>query len=790
LEIIVSVGGRNVPNYVQAEGNAKFKVNFTVPNTSPNEGINISVRFNGESVPNSPFTCKVTDTEKVQVSGSALKSAPVNQPASLTIDPHGADVTACNVMVLAPSGVHLPINITGALPSKIQAGFTPTEVGPHSITITVSSQDSDPQPISGSPFTCNVYDVSKIRVSGLKDGLVGQPMTFTVDASAAGEGTLELVVTTGKQSLRAEVSARSRGLYDVTFVPIPNEPMIFVQITFNEVDVPGSPFECAIEESYATVNGGHGLELESISDSSMLQQGIISSGLDAVIVGTTAFIDLEKVGPETPTVNVSAPDGSNTVKVKTRILPSGYLRAEFTPDRVGTYEIDVKGSRSSSVSNFKARVFDPLLVRIRDKKETGVLGQDYSFTVETARSGMDIDTEDFLELQVKAGLESVQCTKRNLGNGNFLITFRPSIGLVHRVHVLINGYNAKNCPFDVLVDEAIHSKDTVAIGSGLYLARATRSAGFTILTKGASSRDFDVVVTAPGGVPVPVRCYQQRDGNLRAEFCPSICGSHEVALYHRSKMVKNSPFMCHVYDPQKILVGSIPTTMTVGQCITLPSMNFKMFESKCNNNFLNFIFLVDTSKSGNALLESEVTGPEGLPKPLFPSTDDRHGESILKFVPRRPGRYKIMLHYGGEAVPGCPIVIQAEEPGAARAEGTGLSGAHVGKTATFQIFGPGLPGIPSVSVEGPDSVARCEVKRVSISDKDQGHFQATYTPSEIGVFDVRVTWAGVDIPGSPYHPRVVDASKLRIIGGWDSHCNSDETGSGKFLFSFCEIQTV
>jgi len=48
LEIIVSVGGRNVPNYVQAEGNAKFKVNFRPQEAAPHT---ISVRFNGESVP-------------------------------------------------------------------------------------------------------------------------------------------------------------------------------------------------------------------------------------------------------------------------------------------------------------------------------------------------------------------------------------------------------------------------------------------------------------------------------------------------------------------------------------------------------------------------------------------------------------------------------------------------------------------------------------------------------------------------------------------------------------------
>lgn len=86
LEIIVSVGGRNVPNYVQAEGNAKFRVNFRPQEAAPHM---ISVRFNGEAVPLSPFTCKVTDTEKVLVSGSALKSAAANQPATITIDPQG-----------------------------------------------------------------------------------------------------------------------------------------------------------------------------------------------------------------------------------------------------------------------------------------------------------------------------------------------------------------------------------------------------------------------------------------------------------------------------------------------------------------------------------------------------------------------------------------------------------------------------------------------------------------------------------------------------------------------------
>lgn len=52
MEIIVSVDGRNVPNFVQAEGQAKFKVSFTPQEAKEHV---VSVRFNGEAIPGRPF---------------------------------------------------------------------------------------------------------------------------------------------------------------------------------------------------------------------------------------------------------------------------------------------------------------------------------------------------------------------------------------------------------------------------------------------------------------------------------------------------------------------------------------------------------------------------------------------------------------------------------------------------------------------------------------------------------------------------------------------------------------
>lgn len=61
-------------------------------------------------------------------------------------------------------------------------------------------------------------------------------------------------------------------------------------------------------------------------------------------------------------------------------------------------------------------------------------------------------------------------------------------------------------------------QDVIATGLGLYQSRAGKVTSFVIETLGHPTKEFDVVITGPQGSAVPVRCYQQKDGNLLAEF--------------------------------------------------------------------------------------------------------------------------------------------------------------------------------------------------------------------------------------------------------------------------------
>lgn len=90
--------------------------------------------------------------------------APLAKATSFTIDPRGTEVGECTIHVISPSGARVPVRLNNELPKKMTAEFQPLEVGPHTINVY-----ADGEIVSGSPFTCNIYDVTKVNVSGLEN---------------------------------------------------------------------------------------------------------------------------------------------------------------------------------------------------------------------------------------------------------------------------------------------------------------------------------------------------------------------------------------------------------------------------------------------------------------------------------------------------------------------------------------------------------------------------------------------------------------------------------------------
>ncbi|XP_068968227.1 filamin-A isoform X2 [Bombus flavifrons] len=702
LEIIVAVNGKNVPNYVQSEGNAKFRVNF-----KPQEAAvhSLSVRFNGEPVPGSPFSCKVVGAGQAIITGHNLKMGAVKQLISFIIDPQ-APSTNCDVIVTPPSNISLPITIE-PIDGKYNISFVPMEVGRHNISILVDNEH-----VKGSPFACNVYDVTKVHVSGLSEALLGQATTFTVDAAEAGEGTLELVVSTDNNTVKAEVVACARGLYDVTFVPQTTSTH-YVNISFNDDNVPGSPFKCPVI-------------------STMLD------GPSMIRVGNTAYMDLEMPGLEGPvSAEVTGPDGIIIPCTLTK-LSSNLYRVEIRTRQVGTYSV-IFSDGHKIISSQTLQAFDPGKVTIKEVSDVVCHRPGTIIVVAPKEAG-----PGKLTVNVRAAGADVDSVVREGENGQYDIMFHPTRAAPHKIHIKYNEVHILGSPLDVTVRGPTGGREVTATGLGLYQSCVGKVTSFTIETLGSPGKEFDVVISGPQGNAVPVRCYQHRDGNLLAEFTTNTVGTYKIDVLQGTKPVLGSPFFCQAFDISKVKLQELgPMIVSVHDHIA---------------------FKIIKTDAGMADLDVVATSPLGqeLPLQVTPLND---GAEMVEFSPSVPGTYMINITYGGCPIPDSPLICTVDAAGQARAKGEGLLSGHADKTAHFIVTGTRSP--PAVQVDGPDSVSKAIIE----AGANPGTWNVSYVPTEVGVFDIRVVSAGQQLPGSPWHPKIIDTRNLRVIGGWPAVCD-------------------
>ncbi|KAG8281178.1 hypothetical protein J6590_063971 [Homalodisca vitripennis] len=708
LEIIVSVNGCNVPNYVQSEGNAKFRVNFKPREAAPHS---LSVRFNGEPIPGSPFTCRVLEPGQVTVSGSGVKMTSAGHPALVHVE--GANT--CDVSVTSPSNRKLPVKLDRS-DNRYIAEFTPVEVGRHLVAV-----EADNQAVKGSPFPCNVYNVNNIKVTGLGPAKIGKPVTFSVDAMEAGEGTLELVISTQQSTVKAEVVACSRGLYDVTFVPHQLAPH-FVNITFNEEDVPGSPYRCEVmqlpsKKATATARG---------------------EGLNQVVLGTAAYFEINPHSSDHGTLDaqVIGPDGSR-VPCNIEKLETGLYRAKYRPTIVGTHSVTVTQRKQPITKQpFTVQVFDPLQVKLTELSEA-FCHRAATFKVDTRGAGSGA-----LSVSIRAAGSEVKHTLRELETpGLYQVVYHPQLAIPHKIHVKYNSMNIAGCPMEVTVSDPAVGRDVCATGLGLYQSRAGRVTHFTIETAGRPAQEFDVVITGPQGSAVPVRCYQQKDGNLMAEFTAASTGVYKIDVLQGSRPVRGSPYHCQVFDATKLKIE----TLAANSVSVNENISFKLLRKN----------------AGFAELDVTVRSPLGQDLPLSVRSIGEETD-LIELCPSLPGNYCFHITYGGDSIPDSPLTFTVVESGVARAWGQGLSRALLDTPARFHVAcnGVSAPVKPDVTMEGPgDTSVKCLVTKAP----NNGEYEVTYTANKVGVYDIRISCNGKPIAGSPFRAYVVCVDQVRLL---------------------------
>ncbi|KRZ56858.1 Filamin-B [Trichinella nativa] len=736
---------QTVPSKVMSQnGHANFKVSF-VPQCAGSHGIHVT--FNGEKVAGSPFMCTVMEEacdvvvlssasspagEQRQqplpatltaarsllaavVSSSVPKLAPVRRPTTVQVSTDTQDLKL-QATVTAPDGKVLDnCNVVNKELGLYVLEIVPTVVGEYQVELKTGGRQ-----ISGSPFSFRAYDPAKIIVSPMTDGAVNKAVHFVVDASDAGVGNLEVAVNEGNIPSMAQNLGHHR--YDISFVPA--EPIVHtVSIRFNGDHVPGSPFQCKV----------HKLSESSVS----------VSGLDKIAVGKLNHFIVEGKEEdgeeeEEPPLDVTITDPTgNMLPISVDNPGNGARQVSFTPLVVGVHRIAVKyANQHIHGSPFTAKAYDAAQVKLYGLDSCVVVGQPTNFVIDAGKAGAGN-----MEIVISVDGRNLPNHVQAEGNAKFRVSFTPQESKVHLISVRFNDEPVSGSPIKVNVLDASSCE---LAGAGLCNAVVGKTTHFTLDLNQKNAAECNVVITAPDKIAVPVKCFQQKNGQFRVEYTPTIVGrEYEVEVTLNDRPLKGSPFKCNVFDPKQVRLVELDPVITGKETA----------------------FKVNSTDAGNAELNASIVDPDG--QALKVEVLRAHnGQDELRFVTNKAGQHKLSITYGGQEVFDKAMVFFAEQADRVMSNVVDPNQGLIGEMARLVIedCGHASKDDLKVKITGPKNGQSGVIKHM-LYKRDEDSFEIAFTPKEVGLYTVEAMVNHKSLPGFPRTYTVVDPRKVRIVDG-------------------------
>uniref|UniRef100_F1KPG9 Filamin-C n=1 Tax=Ascaris suum TaxID=6253 RepID=F1KPG9_ASCSU len=715
MEIIVSVENRNVPNFVQAEGQARFKVSFTPQEAK--EHI-ISVRFNGQPIPGSPMSCPVAAKpsqpvaaipshvpssveQQVRLVGD-LSTGQVGQVKGFSIDTAGRSAD-CNVLVTDSKGNNLDVQLEKVL-NGYHIQFVPLIPGEHDIEV-----ELDGRPLGVGPFVMNVSAAPKItRIPSIV--IAGRKLAFELDTGRR----------TGESDVRIEVRDE-----DGRSIPVHTEDdgQGVVRASCRVRDIGRHSVELFVDGKPC----GERRYVDAIDASS---GAVLINEIERARVGEPIRIALrvENGLGKHLAVSMSDPD-RNQVPVSLQSVSNDVFEVEFIPNNEGDHQLSVKiADTHVRGSPFKVTVLDLSAVRVIGLKNDRV-GVEQRFNVDWSNSG---GVEATVRV-TRDGLE-LPCTIRKVKPGLHVCSFTPKRAGLHLIDVMIDDVLLPECPYECIVNDVGSVR---ARGDALTRAQRGKTARFEVSMWNAGRGELDVLISDSRGTPLPVRCYKQQDDSYWVEFTPEHIGGHKIDITFADIPVAGSPFRCEVVDPKKVFIKGISEPLTVRQAANL---------------------IVDRESAGNGELTIEVADPTGQMLPLD-IVKSPSGEDQISFLPVKLGQYKINAKLSGFQVQGMPQIFLVEEQAKPMLYGNAIERAVEIDEPTSVVFdAKQLKGNLKVDVRGPKKIK----VRHTANKRADGTTEIVFTPNEVGRYTIDVEFNNRAIGGSPFDVEVLDPHKVVV----------------------------
>ncbi|XP_053718008.1 filamin-C isoform X5 [Synchiropus splendidus] len=176
-------------------------------------------------------------------------------------------------------------------------------------------------------------------------------------------------------------------------------------------------------------------------------------------------------------------------------------------------------------------------------------------------------------------------------------------------------------------------------------------------------------------------------------------------------------------------------------------------------------FLVETVEAGLGEVLVYVEDPEGhTEEARVIANNDKNRTYSVVYLPKVEGLHKVKVLFAGQDIDRSPFMVNISkamgDPTRVQARGPGLqpTGNLANKPTYFDIYTAGA-GAGDVGVVIVDSHGRRDTVEIVLENKGDSIFRCTYVPVLEGPHTVCVTFAGQQIPRSPFTVQISEVSQ-------------------------------
>ena len=727
---------------IEAEGEAvsaqverKNDENFTVTLTGVCLGqTEIVMKYGGFRNSELPHTVSVCDPEQCGFNLGELK-VQVGVPFTITVVTENAGKAELQVKPV-DSELQYTFDVREEKPGEWKATCTAWNLGEQELKLLWGEWE-----LPGSPIKFSAVDPKKIVIADIPDpqnyvSIIGEPISFSVDFSEAGKGTLDCFVVHGngeREDIGCEESDEKPEVAHLSIVPKFPGKMELV-LKFNGVDLlpPAFTYEVPDPSRFQVIPPkGYGKLKESVK-------------FAVTGVTTDAELSFKSTHPEQEAIvhTEKGKDGSNII-------------AQFAADHVGEYEVEVKLKDQHIAGS-------PFTVKVANPEGCGIVGELPAVVHAGGNGVFEIDTSSAGpgELAVLTEVISgdIEPTISQTEDGKWSVSAAEGVGQC-RVTVKWADYVVQQTPFTV---HFVDSANVVSTCDGVVNGKLKQGEPVAIhLDASRAGQSIPDVEAVGPKSNFAVQTVNNKDGTFTLTLNPYQVGENTVAVLWGGRDVPGSPFkftVSKVIEARTIIAnGEGLNSATAKKPVTV-------FVNAPDSGLLD--------QEEPALTASLI--PAGSEEDLVSVDlkDVGDGAYNLTYTAPSEGDYELEVLFEKQHIHGSPFKVRAfPSPKAEKCKVFGndlKKEPYIFKVNKSIQFGVDITdaGKGELSITGTHPNGEQILTIFTNEQKQDGKREkhVRYTPEEIGHHILEIKWEGIDIPGSPFDFNVVDPSKCRVEG--------------------------